>query len=320
MPRRAPDGGDDEDHRYAVAGDDLRKILRRGRRRPVPFAFTPGKGEDESLFAVHKKRPPEMIAKATRRESGQTKVAFGTFVVQGKELILTCIQELPAIARKLKKHLRQERLPMNIRVLDITGREIEADIEDLGDADVLGDDPGDDDDDDGDGDLPRVTTTGDRMLDRLAAIRDAVMAAPGDAGDRLRDIFAGALRAADNGSRDKADKLISQVEAELRRQMNSAARTAFAGTARPAPARRPDDVPVPPAAPRHAEPGRADLLPLARRARALKARAEGMGDALAPRLMAALAVAARALRAGEVAAATDALDRIEAAMDRVAAG
>jgi hypothetical protein len=309
------DDEEDDDHRYAVTGDDLRKILRRGRRRPVPFAFTPGKGEDESLFAVHKKRPPEMIAKATRRESGQTKVAFGTFVVQGKELILTCIQELPAIAKKLKKHLRIERLPMNIRVLDITGREIEADIEDLGDADVLGDD---DDDDD----VPRVATTGDRMLDRLAVIRDAVLAAPGDAGDRLRDIFAGAVRAADNGSRDKADKLITQVEAELRRQMNSSARTAFASAPRPAPARRPDAIPepVPAVATPKAEPGTANLLPLARRARALKARAEGMDEALAPRLMAALGVAARALRAGEVEAATDALDRIEAAMDRVAAG
>ncbi len=312
MARPAKDDEDDDDHRYAVTGDDLRKILRRGRRRPVPFAFTPGKGEDESLFAVHKKRPPEMIAKATRRESGQTKVAFGTFVVQGKELILTCIQELPAIAKKLKKHLRVERLPMNIRVLDITGREIEADIEDLGDVDVLGDDDADDDD------LPRLATTGDRMLDRLAVIRDAVMAAPGDAGDRLRDIFAGAVRAADNGSRDKADKLITQVEAELRRQMNSAARSAFAAAPRPAPARRPDTVPS--AAPRRVEPGPAELLPLARRAKALKARAEAMDETLAPRLMAALGVAARALRAGEVAAAADALDRIEAAMDRVAAG
>jgi hypothetical protein len=310
MARRPAEDDDDDadDHAYVVHGDDLRKILRRGRRRPVPFAFTPGKGEDDSLFAAHKKRPPEMIAKATRRESGQTRVAFGTFTVLGKELVLTCIQELPAIAKKLKKHLRAERLPMNIRVLDITGREIEADIEDLGDDDVLGAD------DDG-----PVRATGDRLLDRLAAVRAAVLAAPGDAGDRLRDIFAGALRAAGNGSRDKADKLVTQVEAELRRQRNSAARTAFAAVA--APTRQRDAVPVPPPPPPPARevPDRADLLPLARRARALKARAEAMDASVAPRLLAALGVAARALRAGEAEAAEAALDRIAAAMDRVAA-
>lgn len=307
MARRLRDDAEDDedDHRYVVAGDDLRTILRRGRRRPVPFAFTPGKGEDESLFAAHKKRPPEMIAKATRRESGQTRVAFGTFVVQGKELVLTCIQELPAIAKKLKKHLRAERLPMNIRILDITGREIEADIEDLGDDDALGADDGDDDG------VPPVATTGDRMLDRLAAIRDAVQAAPGDAGDRLRDIFAGALRAARNGSRDKADKLIALVEADLRRLMNSSARTAFA-PARPPPRPR-DAIPGPPT------PDKAETLALARRARALKSRADAMDEATAPRLLAALGIAARALRAGETDAAAAALDRIETAIDRVAA-
>jgi hypothetical protein len=306
------DDDDADDHAYVVQGDDLRKILRRG--RPVPFAFTPGKGEDDSLFAAHRKRPPEMIAKATRRESGQTRVAFGTFTVLGKELVLTCIQELPAIAKKLKKHLRAERLPMNIRVLDITGREIDADIEDLGDDDVLGAD------DDAAG---PAGSTGDRLLDRLAAVRAAVLAAPGDAGDRVRDILAGALRAAGNGSRDKADKLVTEVEAELRRQRNSAARTAFAAVdAVAAPTRRRDAVPVPPPLPpppARGVPDRADLLPLARRARALKARAEAMDASVAPRLLAALDVAARALRAGEAEAAGAALDRIAAAMDRVAA-
>jgi hypothetical protein len=305
------DDDDADDHAYVVQGDDLRKILRRGRRRPVPFAFTPGKGEDDSLFAAHRKRPPELIARATRRESGQTRVAFGTFTVLGKELVLTCIQELPAIAGKLKKHLRAERLPMNIRVLDITGREIDADIEDLGDDDVLGSD------DDAAG---PAGSTGDRLLDRLAAVRAAVLAAPGDAGDRLRDILAGALRAAGNGSRDKADKLVTQVEAELRRQRNSAARTAFAAVA--APTRQRDAVPVPPPLPpppARGVPDRADLLRLARRARALKARAEAMDASVAPRLLAALGVAARALRAGEAEAAGAALDRIAAAMDRVAA-
>lgn len=296
---RDDDDEDDDDHKYVVSGDDLRKILRRGRRRPVPFAFTPVKGEDESLFAVHKKRPPEMIAKVTRRESGQTKVAFGTFVVQGKELILTCLQELPGIAKKLKKHLRAERLPMNIRVLDIQGRELESDIEDLGDDDVLG--PDDDDD------VAEVPHGGDRLLIRLAAIRDAVAAAPGDAGDRLRDIFAGAVRATDSGSRDKADKLVSQVEAELRRLMNSAARAAFAAT----PAQRPAPAPPP-----RAEP---DIAELANRARAMKLRADALDDTTSARVIAALGVAARALRAGKIDTATDVLDRIEAALDRAEA-
>lgn len=97
----------------------------------MPFAFCPANGEDESLFATHRKKKPELIAKSARKASGQTKVAFGYFTVEKKTLNLVLHRELPQIAKRLKKHLRRERLWLNIRIFDLLGNELEADIEDI---------------------------------------------------------------------------------------------------------------------------------------------------------------------------------------------
>ena len=212
MARRPADDDDDDDEnddgddkQYVVTGDELKKLVRLGRKRPMPFAFCPSAGEDDSLFATHRKKSAKKIGKATKADSGQLKVAWGTFVIVDRVMVLTCERELPSIAKKLKKHMRAERLPLNIRVMDASGREIESDIEDLSGEDdpfaVLEDDDG----------------TGDRLQMRLLSVREAVLAAHGVQGDRLRDLMAAAIRATENGSRDKAQKLVTLVERDVRR-------------------------------------------------------------------------------------------------------
>jgi hypothetical protein len=315
MARRDEDDDDDDDgdvKQYVVTGEELKKLVRLGRKRPMPFAFCPSNGEDESLFATHRKKSAKKIGKATKADSGQLKVAYGTFVIVDRVMVLTCQKELPSIAKRLKKHMRAERLPLNIRVLDASGKEIESDIEELS-AEM---DPfagiGEDDDEGGE-----PQGTGDRLRDRLAELGPIVGAARGIEGDRLRDLWAAAVRASENGSRDKAHKLLALVEKDARRLTNSAARTGPAETARPpapkptaAPAEDPED---------QAEARRREVLRQARRVAALRPRLAALPAPAAGRIAQALAIVVRQLRAEDPEGAAAALDRIEAALDRVAA-
>lgn len=309
MARRPPvDEDEDDDKAYVVTGEELKKLVRLGRKRPMPFAFCPSVGEDVSLFATHRKKSAKRIGKATKEDSGQTKVAWGTFVIVDRVMVLTCERELPSIAKKLKRHMRAERLPLNIRVLDATGKELESDIEDLSGED----DPF--------ADLDAEDTGGDHLQMRLAAVKDAALAATGISGDRLRYLFAAAMRATEAGSRDKAQRLVALVEAEVRRLRNSGGR--------PRVVARAVDKAVPVAPPRAevTEEKPPDLAQIrrettaaARRVAALRPRVQVLEEALADRLTAALRIIARQLRAGQPEGAGDALDRIEAALERVEA-
>ena len=303
------DDDDDDDKQYVVTGEELKKLVRVGRKRPMPFAFCPSNGDDESLFATHRKKPAKKIGKATKADSGQLKVAWGTFVIVDRVMVLTCERELPSIAKKLKKHMRAERLPLNIRVLDASGKEIESDIEDLSAEDDPFGDLGDDDE------------GGDHLQHRLQRVKAAVLAARGNDGDRLRDLMASAWRATEAGSRDKAQKLVALVERDVRRLMMSASRPA--GVVMPdLPIPEEDDeedAPEPTPEPTPEPSPAADRLPLARRLRALRDRAEATGDDVAPRLMQALSLAARTLRGGDADGCAAMLDRIETALDRVEA-
>lgn len=316
-------GQNGEASEYVVHGDALKKIVRKSRRRPMAFAFVPTFGDDESMFAVHNKRKPEVIARKTKLESGQSRIAFGTFMVVGKTMVLTCIRELPSIAKKLKKHMREERIPLNIRVLDMTGRELEAEIDDTDDGDdPLGPDDDEDDGDDDDHDIP--TRSDDRgpvdpVAERIAALRPLVVAAGGMRGDRLRDMLSALIQAKADGTRAETDQILSRLEDEVRSLMNSTARPRTAPPPDRIPDRpRPDPAAAAPAEHDHA-PDRTAALRIARRIADLRRRVEAVDGAAADRLLAALGVAAKAVRAGELDAADDAITRISAALDRVEA-
>jgi hypothetical protein len=309
----------DEISDYVVHGDELKRIVRLGRRRPMPFAFCPDSGGDVPLFATHRKKPPELIARVTRRDSGQSKVAFGTFVVEGKVMVLTCERVVPEIARKLRRYMRLEKMPLHIRVLDMLGTEIDADIEDdIDDAgtddctgDPFGEDKDDDDDDDDDDGAAARRPSGarDAMAQRIEALRPVILAAGGERGERLRDLFSALLRARGDGPGAEMPRLVDRLEDEVASLMNSASRPQ--GVSPPAPPRRPP--PPPPTA------DAAGQIRLARRVAALRRRVEALQGPAGPRLMAALKIAAEAVRRGDAAAAEDALARIAPAVDRAEA-
>ncbi len=116
---------------FGVEGPELKKMIKLARKGPMPFAFNPGSNNDEHLFAMHRIKQPKTIAKATKADGVGNKVAFGTCQLTGKILSLTCEREVPAMARKLKKYLKSEKVAVNIQILDANGNLLEEDIEEL---------------------------------------------------------------------------------------------------------------------------------------------------------------------------------------------
>jgi hypothetical protein len=78
------------------------------------------------LFTLHRRKKPDMLGKMARKESDSSKVAFGTMTVDGKCLVLTCERLLPGMEKKLKKMLREQKVPMDVRLLDAEGKELSA--------------------------------------------------------------------------------------------------------------------------------------------------------------------------------------------------
>ncbi len=310
MPPRGKSGpgkdDDDEDDdeeigEYVVEGKELKRALKRGRRRTVPFAFCPVAGDETTWFATHKKKNAARIARRTRRESGQSKVAFGTFVVEGRLLILTCIDLLPNLAKRVKKHLARENIRMNVRAFDADGVEFDSEIEDLGTEDILAD--VEDDDEAGDANAPPR----DRFARRVEALQDAVLSARGEAGDRLRHLLLGALDAQDKGDDLGAGTLLDRLETHVRQLMRSAARPAVSGTPKPAPQ---DKAPAL---------DRSQQLKLARSVKALRQRIDALNNEAEDRLMKALAIGARQVKGGDLIGASDTIGKVSDALERVEA-
>lgn len=295
------DDDDDDISEYVVTGKDLKRALKRGRRRAVPFAFCPVSGDETTWFATHKKRSPARIAKRTRRDSGQFKVAFGTFVVEGRLLLLTCEDILPNLAKRVKKHLAQENIRMSVRALDAGGAEIDADIEDFPDDLAFDLDVEDDDDDGG------PASPADSFAARLERVHGPVLAARGEAGNRLREILGGIFDAHDKGDRISALTLLERLEKHVGQVMNSASRPAAA--ARPAPRRK--------------EAGdsfdKQEQLSLARTVRDLRKRAAALDGSAGERITAALAIGARQIRGGDLIGAAETIAKVAEALERVEA-
>ncbi len=131
---------------FQVSGPELKKFVKIMRKRPVSFAYNPGSDNDTAYLALHRTKPPKTLGKEAKEEGEGNKHAFGTASVDGRVLVLTLDRELPAIAKKLKKYLKSQKVGLNVQVFDASGKMLESDIEELpDDPDLFGDDEEDDD-------------------------------------------------------------------------------------------------------------------------------------------------------------------------------
>lgn len=118
------DGEDEGGGGLRLDTAELKKFVKLGRNRPLTFAFCPASGKDEPLFAAHRKKKPDVLGKNARKEAEQTKFACGTFSVDGKTMVLTCDKVVPGMAQKLKKMLRKQKVPLDVKLVGADGQEI----------------------------------------------------------------------------------------------------------------------------------------------------------------------------------------------------
>ncbi len=287
-------------------GEELKKLLKLGRKRPLPFGFCIGPSDEDHLLIIHRKRKPAMLGKAARAEGLGSKIAFGMLAVSGRLVTLTCEREAPALAKKMKRFLIRQKLKLNVLVLDAAGRELESDVEDL-EADPDWDR---DDQDAGDdlqtpkvaaGDTPAGPAVGDghraTLVSRLKAIQPGVMAAKGEQGEKLKRVLTLAAAQLKAGDLAKAAQSVAALEKAL----------APSGSRDPAPENKAKPAGTTPAV------GPAELAPRLDAAR--KAIAE-LDDTTAAKLNKAVFIVSKLIAAQDYAKAHATLQKITQALSR----
>ncbi|MDP5220232.1 hypothetical protein Q5Y75_23870 [Ruegeria sp. 2205SS24-7] len=119
---------------FAVSGGALKKLVTLARKTSLSFAFNPGRGSDEHMFGLDKRKAPDLVGRSVKKSGPGAKVAFGTCSVDGKLMTLVCEDPLPTMAKKLKAFLKLNGAPLNVQVLGPDGSVFESDIDD-GDGD-----------------------------------------------------------------------------------------------------------------------------------------------------------------------------------------
>jgi hypothetical protein len=241
---------------FPVPADRLRKLVKKSRQMPIAFGFNAGTSDDDDEYlAAHARKPPELMGKIAKTEGAGNKAAYGTFVAEGSEIHLTCFQTIPQLAKKFKKYLKvNNKITLNVVVMDPDGNIIDSDIEVL--EDWFRDEGGEDEDDDEDSGAATVpppapqraaavqapapaaappraaaapppvpeTAVAQRAA-RLRAMQAKLGGLPPDLAARLRPAVMEAAQLLREERPDEADAILRQLTAVLARvQVTAAAR------------------------------------------------------------------------------------------------
>ena len=205
----------------SIEGDELKKLIKVAKQRPLAFAVVPGKTDEDFLFSLHRKRSADVLGKGLKKEGTGDKYAFGLCAVEGKVMTLTCERELPNLAKRLKKWLKSQKAPHNVKILDANGNVIDEDIEDLGDE--AEDDAADDNvelfEDYGDAVDPKVA----ELRKKFLAVVPMVRALDGEAKPKLQAAVKLGLEKINDSDLDAAGKLLSHILAELKKAPKASA-------------------------------------------------------------------------------------------------
>lgn len=182
-----------------VEGADLRKLLKMGAQKTMSFAFCLDAKNNHTLI-VDPRKPPEVLAKAAKAEGSSPKIAFGTFVLDGKILELTCVLTVPNLAKILKDYLQAQKFPLKVAILDEDGNLLEGDSEDDVTTAKFS--------------QPDVTASDDTrqlaepLAKRLKALQSPMAAAPA----KVKKVFATALTQFRNADYEATDKTVTALE------------------------------------------------------------------------------------------------------------
>ncbi|MFT7060660.1 MAG: hypothetical protein ACJASV_003184, partial [Pseudorhodobacter sp.] len=84
---------------FAVEGAELKRLIKIARKAPISFGFNPGKSDEDTFLGLDRVKQPKVLGKAAKEEGDGNKYSFGTAVVDGKVMRLTCLRELPNMAK-----------------------------------------------------------------------------------------------------------------------------------------------------------------------------------------------------------------------------
>lgn len=185
--------------------DELTKLFKKARQKPLPFGVCMGKTPENSVLYLHLKKPAEVLMRNAKKAGETTKTSFGTCAVNGKIVSLTCEGDiLPGMARNMKRFLLKNDIKMKVEILDPEGNLLESD--------------GDEDED---GDAPTEATGDD--LDPAAEAWSSVHAELDPAvarfvdsghekGPAVRKAWDGAQKAADGGDYKSALSVATKIK------------------------------------------------------------------------------------------------------------
>jgi len=195
---------------FALEGPELKEMVKLARKGALPFAFNPGKSPDEHYFALHRKRPAKVLAKAAKEEGVGKKAAFGTCVIEGKVMRLQCEVVVPTMAKTIKKFLKANKITLNVEILDADGVVLESDIEDLPDDPEF--------DDDGTPDETQPDLSAASLIARVKAAQPLIAAAAKPIAEKLAPALkkvVGEIKAENLAAADTSLGLIEGVLAKL---------------------------------------------------------------------------------------------------------
>ncbi|KIN70280.1 hypothetical protein Z945_3656 [Sulfitobacter noctilucae] len=187
-----------------VQPEELKKSVMMGKKRVMNLAYNPGPQGDD-LLIIERIKAPEVIGRIAKKQGEGTKVAIGTFELDGKILRLTASQVVPALAKRLRKYLKTLDLSFRIEVLDPSGDLIES--EDDEGAQPQGAVP-----------ASAGTENAPSDTDRKAAVTEALkaaqapLAALGPAGNDLRKVAAAIVGLIKAGDLEKAEKALALLQ------------------------------------------------------------------------------------------------------------
>lgn len=286
---------------FKVEGGEIKKLVKLAKDAPVAFGFAPGKSEETGYLAMDKLKPAAVVGRDVK-DNAEGKYAFGTATVAGKVITLTCLRQMPGLAKQLKKYLKSQKVMLNVVVLDEDGNPLESDIEEgLPDDPEMMDDTGAKPQGDPQA-LDQVTGAPDdpraALLKRLRDLRDAIAALPEAGRDQVSAPFAKCLTLAREGDPAAAASAIDKLEKAVELLTGR-------GDAPPPPPPLPDQ----------------QTLKLVQALKVLRERVGALDDpALQKTLLAELGQAAARLQAQEIEAAMGIARRVQDALALAAQG
>lgn len=269
-----------------IKPEELKKLVLMGKKRPMNMAYNPGP-KDDDLLIIHKLKAPEVLGRIAKKEGEGPKVAFGTFEIVGKKLVMEATQVVPGLAKKLRKLLKRMDFSFKIEVHDMQGDLVdEAADEDTENPAPVQTGPVTKPNPLADADKD-TTAQQKKLTERLRQLQ-TMSTSQGGALQKAAAAIVALIKA---GSLDKADAGLSKIEARL-----------AAADAEEQPPEQADG-------PTH------DRKAMVARAQSVRSVIEGFDETQAKTVKPHLVVALTYLQSGKLDAAAAALDAAEAAVN-----